>query len=164
VRVVVHEFEALPDDGMWLARNDDGTCDLRVRVRCSAGTYVRVLAEDLGAKLGTGAHLRRLQRTRAGDFGIEIARTLEELEAAADPHEALLPVEAALRGLPPVHLTESQARRIAHGAAVRWSMSSEARVQLVRVYGGDGRLLAVGECFGGQLRPRVVFGAEEKLT
>lgn len=162
VRVVVHEFEALSGDGAWLVRNDDGTCDLRVRVRCSAGTYVRALAEDLGARLGAGAHLRWLRRTRAGAFGLDVALTLDELEAAADPREKLLPMEAALRELPSVHLTESQARRIAHGAAVRWTTPSAGRDQLVCVYGEDGRLMAVGECAGGQLRPRVVL--EEKLT
>ena len=58
VRVRVHEFEAMRGaDGKLIQRNADGTCDMRARVTCAAGTYVRVLAEDLGAALGAGAHL-----------------------------------------------------------------------------------------------------------
>ncbi len=62
VRVRVSEFEIMdgPDGAPWLRRNDDGTCDLSTRVVCSAGTYVRVLAESLGERLGTGAHLAAL--------------------------------------------------------------------------------------------------------
>src|ERR671920_178359 len=80
VRVRVGEFEITADEaGAWLRPNDDGTCDLRARVVCSAGTYVRALAESLGERLKTGAHLAALRRTRAGEFGLERAILLEEL-------------------------------------------------------------------------------------
>ena len=52
----------------WLKDNRDGTFDFDVRVACSAGTYVRTLAEDFGKRLGVGAHLAELRRTRVGDF------------------------------------------------------------------------------------------------
>ncbi|HEX8352045.1 MAG TPA: tRNA pseudouridine(55) synthase TruB, partial [Pyrinomonadaceae bacterium] len=71
VRVRVSEFEiAAEGGGSLLSPNEDGTCDLRARVVCSAGTYVRALAESLGENLGTGAHLAALRRTRAGEFGL----------------------------------------------------------------------------------------------
>src|SRR5205085_2121936 len=64
VRVRIQLLEALRDGGALVRPNADGTCELRVRVVCSAGTYVRVLAEEIGAHLGTGAHLAALRRTR----------------------------------------------------------------------------------------------------
>ena len=57
-----------------------GTTDLQVRVECSAGTYIRTLAEDFGKQLGVGAHLAELRRTRVGNFTIDQALTLDQLE------------------------------------------------------------------------------------
>src|SRR5450759_4443407 len=72
VRVTVKEFEAIAHDGdPLLTANDDGSRDLNVRVVCSAGTYIRALAEDFGKRLGVGAHVASLRRTRAGQFKIE---------------------------------------------------------------------------------------------
>src|SRR5437764_1256205 len=74
VRVRVEVFEIVADEGGgFLRRNGDGTCDVRARVVCSAGTYVRALAESLGEHLGAGAHLAALRRTRAGSFQIKDA-------------------------------------------------------------------------------------------
>jgi tRNA pseudouridine55 synthase len=81
-----------------------------IAVTCSAGTYVRVLAADLGRWLGGGAHLRRLRRTASGGFTEAEARPLDALE--------LLPVRAAVRDLPQVTADEETARRIAHGAVL----------------------------------------------
>ncbi|MGI8883277.1 MAG: tRNA pseudouridine(55) synthase TruB, partial [Pyrinomonadaceae bacterium] len=60
------------------------TLDFGLKVLCSAGTYIRTLAEDIGRKLETGAHLAELRRTKAGKFAIENAVTLEQLEKIAD--------------------------------------------------------------------------------
>jgi tRNA pseudouridine55 synthase len=67
-------------------RADDGTpvIDLLVSVTCSSGTYVRALARDMGAALGVGGHLTALRRTRVGPYGLDGARTLEELQAEVD--------------------------------------------------------------------------------
>src|SRR5438270_711622 len=84
---------------VMIGRSDDGTCELDVRVVCSAGTYVRVLAESIGQNLGIGAHLSALRRTRAGAFDLSQAVTLErlnELAEAGRAAEALLPLDAAL--------------------------------------------------------------------
>ena len=84
VRVKVREFEALRCAGRLLMNNGDTTVDLAVRVVCSAGTYVRTLAEALGERLGVGAHLAELQRTRAGDFSLESAVTIDQLKDRVD--------------------------------------------------------------------------------
>lgn len=169
VRVRINAFEIVdgPEDE-WRRANADGTCDLRVRVVCSAGTYVRTLAESFGEKLGTGAHLAALRRTRAGSFGLDRALTLEELtllaEAGAD--RFLIPLEAALPELPSVHLTDEEARRVMHGAwvgAARFAAGWEEGAR-VRLYDERGRLLAVGVYAAGRglVHPRVMLAAENK--
>ena len=84
--VKIKTFEAVEIDGVFTKLNHDGTCDLTVRVACSAGTYVRALAEDLGKRLGIGAHLAGLRRTRAGHFRMEDASTLSRLKDLAGAH------------------------------------------------------------------------------
>src|ERR1700716_561044 len=78
VAVKISEFATIPD-GAVPNENDDGTRDLKVRVVCSAGTYIRTLAEDFGKQLGVGAHVAELRRTRAGQFKIADALTLDRL-------------------------------------------------------------------------------------
>lgn len=69
--------------------------DVRFRVVCSKGTYIRVLAADIGATLGCGAHLSQLTRTRSGDFTLESSRTLDWLEEqSSQAYEAVIPVDA----------------------------------------------------------------------
>jgi tRNA pseudouridine55 synthase len=166
-RVRVSEFEIVVDEGGSLLRPDGaGACDLRARVVCSAGTYVRTLAESVGENLGTGAHLAALRRTRAGEFGLERALTLESLEKVLeDGREFLIPLEAALPHLPAVHLTAEDARRARHGAAVR-ARDAEGLEdgRHVRVYDEGGALVAVGvyDAAAGLLRPRVMLAVENK--
>jgi tRNA pseudouridine55 synthase len=174
VRVHIREFEIAPDEmGVWLRRND-GTCDLSVRVVCSAGTYIRVLAEDLGARLGAGAHLAALRRTRAGAFRIEEATTLESLAEKVEAGalgQLLVTPDAALPQMPFVHLTGEDARRVRHGAAVRM-VANEAGLpfgdgELVKLRDGEaGNLIAVGtyDAERASLQPRVMLDVgEEKL-
>ncbi|HEY6186586.1 MAG TPA: tRNA pseudouridine(55) synthase TruB [Pyrinomonadaceae bacterium] len=166
VRVKIHELEALQASGPLLRRNEDGTCDLRVRVLCSAGTYVRTLAESIGARLGVGAHLSALRRTRAGRFGLEDAITLEELERQAAGEGILISLNAALSWMPSVHLTSEAARRARHGVAVRLGDPSEEKYedgQAVRVLDEEGDLIAIAcvDAATGALRPRVVLSTEK---
>jgi tRNA pseudouridine55 synthase len=122
VSVVVYEFEAVDKDGKLLIENEDGTIDMNVRVKCSAGTYIRVLAESLGKMLGTEAHLASLRRIKAGEFGIERAMSLEKLEELAEKGNvsaALLPMKAALSKLDSLHLTPADAKRISNGVALK---------------------------------------------
>jgi tRNA pseudouridine55 synthase len=169
VRVSVPAFEIVDGPGgEFLRANADGTCDLRARVVCSAGTYVRALAESFGENLGAGAHLAALRRTRAGAFGLEKAFTLEALQQAAGAggRDFLLPLEAALPELPAAHLTDEEARRVAHGAAVasaRFAAGWEDGAR-VRLHDERGRLLAVGvyTAARGLVQPRVTLAAQNK--
>jgi tRNA pseudouridine55 synthase len=150
-RVTVYEFDAVRGaDGTLLSWNEEGTCDMFVRVACSAGTYVRVLAESLGERLGVGAHLLTLRRTRAGEFRIEDAVRLDELEAKAGTGEATslaTTIDAALSRLPFVHLTAEEARRVGHGVPL--SLRNKERASFgegerVRMRDEQGNLIAVG--------------------
>ncbi len=164
VRVSVGAFEIVKErEGAWLRSNGDGTCDLSTRVVCSAGTYVRALAESVGERLGTGAHLSALRRTRAGAFHIERALSLErlpELIEADEIEEQLLSMDAALSHLPAVHLSDVEARKVSHGAAVEAAGTSElVDGTHVRLRDAEGSLLAVGvyDAARGLLRPRVTL-------
>ena len=99
--------------------------DLNVVVECSAGTYIRALARDLGNALGCGAHLISLRRTRVGEFSIDCAHTLQSLDEAAvqSGGEAPLPLtslsDAAREMFPCLTLSEAEAGAFSHGQAPR---------------------------------------------
>lgn len=176
VRVTIRELELVGgdddgddddgDNGDDAPRlNADGTQDVSVRVVCSAGTYVRTLAESIGDRLGVGAHLAALRRTRAGTFRLAESVTLErlaELAEAGRVGEILVSMNAALPAMPQTHLTAGDARRVLHGmptaapsdAPERWV--DGARVRLV---GAGGELSAVGvyDASRGSIQPRVML-------
>jgi tRNA pseudouridine55 synthase len=168
VGVTVREIEAVESGGALLRRNNDGTCDLCVRVVCSAGTYVRVLAESIGERLGTGAHLSALRRTRAGAFRVEQAVSLErlnELAEAGTAGEVLTGMNAALPALPSAHLTDAETRRVRHGAAVRAPQDAPERWldgAPVKMCAAEGDLLAVGvyDAARGVVQPRVMLAGD----
>jgi tRNA pseudouridine55 synthase len=144
--VTVYRFEAAPGLAPGV---------FRVEVECSSGTYVRVLAADLGAALGGGAHLRNLRRTRIGSFTTDDARLVDELTPAV----VLTPAQA-LRDLDQVVVSIDVQRHIGRGLALD-------RVPLGVT--GDGpwglvdeghRLLAVYEATEtDRIRPAVVLQA-----
>ena len=171
VPVMIRELEVVrraEREGALLSRNDDGTVDLAVRVVCSAGTYVRVLAESIGERLGADAHLAFLRRTRAGAFDVEEAVSLDRLQAITEAGEEanpLLPPDAALSQMPFVHLSGEEVRRTRHGVAlhtdrtrVRWEDGDH-----VRMRDEQGKLIAIGvySSASGQLHPRVLLDPEE---
>ena len=126
---------------------------LRIRVSCSKGTYVRVLAEDLGAALGCGAHLAALRRTAAGGFRVAQAVALADFETMETTarEQRILPVDSLLQGLPPLHLDEGTAGAFLNGRTVGRQDGPQGRR---RVYAGESDLLGVGEVGpGGDLRP-----------
>jgi tRNA pseudouridine55 synthase len=171
VRVWIRELEVVPRDGeSLLLPGEDATSDLRVRVVCSAGTYIRTLAESIGERLGMAAHLASLRRTRAGDFRVENAISLDELQEQTEAGKAetvILSMNAALSGLPFVHLTADEASRTLNGIALRLSAGTESQWRdnaPVRMRDSDGRLIAVGfyDAANKSLRPRVVLSPENK--
>jgi len=126
---------------------------LRLRVSCSKGTYIRVLAADIGQALGCGAHLTALRRTQVGDLVLERSVALSQLELQDEAQRVvhLLPVDALLQSLPAVHVAADEANRFSHGNPVALPAGFLGKI---RVY-ADGRLLGVGEPGpGGLLWPK----------
>jgi tRNA pseudouridine55 synthase len=87
--------------------------ELDVEVDCSSGTYIRALARDLGQALGVGGHLTSLRRTRVGGYGLDHARTLEELQAR--PALSYTLDEACLLAFPRRDITDAEAEDAGHG-------------------------------------------------
>lgn len=135
---------------------------LHLSVRCSAGTYIRALARDIGEALGCGAHLVALRRTQSGVFSLVDAHPLEQLERAA-AEQALasfvLPMDAALRDMPLVRLSAAQAQRMRHGQRLRMDIAGWTPNTLGRVYDDAGAFLAVARWDGHMLIPIKVFNA-----
>lgn len=125
-----------------------------IEVACSKGTYIRTLAEDIGAALGCGAHLAALRRTRIGSLEIADAIPLEAIEAQepAERDRRLRPVDALLDALPRAELDAAGAQRVLHGQGVRWQGPAGSRY---RYYGEGGHFLGLGELTeDGWLNPR----------
>ena len=133
--------------------------ELRIRVECSAGTYIRSLAHDLGETLSTGAHLSALRRLKAGTFGLKDAVSLAELEKAmgrGDWQRWVLPASEALPDLPIVTVEEPELERIRNGMRIP---SRDGAAGMARALAPDGELVAilVSAENGREWQPRKVF-------
>lgn len=123
------------------------------RVVCSSGTYVRSLAEELGGRLGTAAHLAALRRTRVGSFHVRRAASLSELREGSLPQHAWVTAAAALSHLDRVDVDAREAGMLSVGKRVPKAGSDASPVACVR---GE-ELVAVGAVRDGVLEPRKVF-------
>jgi tRNA pseudouridine55 synthase len=136
----------------------------RLKVRCSAGTYIRSIAHELGAALGCGAHVEALVRTASGSFTLAQASTLEELQAlkaAGRLCEALLPMAELLPQFPAVFIDDLTVRQVRQGRDFTVSaFRSNAGSEHVKAIGPDGSLVAIG-CIAlpHVYHPVVVFGS-----
>ena len=108
--------------------------EMVISVRCSKGTYVRVLAEDLGEALGCGAHLAALERTGIGPFRIGAAHSLEALRAREDRDSLLLPVDVLLGDFPALDLDSEAAKALSCGRQIE---GFGAAAGLYRLYDGN---------------------------
>lgn len=127
----------------------------RVLVECSSGTYVRVLAADLGERLGGVAHLRSLRRLAVGHFGDAGALSLEDISP-----ERLLPCLELVADLPSAHLSTEETAAIRHGQPLERAALALAGEGPWALVGPDGELVAVGEPKGSdRVRPAVVLAA-----
>ncbi|MCO7195237.1 tRNA pseudouridine(55) synthase TruB [Pseudonocardia sp. McavD-2-B] len=143
VTVSAFELLAVRREGAW--------CDLDVAVDCSSGTYVRALARDLGAALGSAGHLTALRRTRVGPFTLEHARTVEQL--ADDPGLSLDLAAAVATAFPRVDLDASAATDVRFGK----SLPAAGIEGTYGVFAPDGAALALMADRGAAARPVVVL-------
>lgn len=138
-----------------IERDGDGI-SVDVSVRCSSGTYIRAIARDLGAGLGVGGHLTALRRTAVGPFGIDVARTLDELaDAFENGQDAVVDIaDAARESFPAVELDDIQAALVRVGRKLPLDLGSDAPVA---VFAPSGEFLALYERGGELARPIAVF-------
>ncbi|GAC1337606.1 MAG: tRNA pseudouridine(55) synthase TruB [Candidatus Dormibacteria bacterium] len=129
-----------------------------LRVVCGKGTYMRVLAADLGEVLGTGGLLAWLERSRYGALQLNRSIRLDDLAGMDDPAAALLPPEVAVDHLPRVDLGPQLALQVQRGQSV-WLPRPPAELshREIRVHGPHGELVAVGQLEGGLFRPTKVL-------
>jgi tRNA pseudouridine55 synthase len=133
---------------------------LEVRVVCSKGTYIRVLAEDIGEALGCGAHLSSLRRTASGRFRVDQASTLEALQES-NALERLLPLPALVEGLPRAEIGAADEMRLRQGQTLKISGLHPGLCAVVRP---DGAVIGLGSADDGVLRPlRLTQTAENHL-
>lgn len=128
----------------------DGVIDVDVAVDCSSGTYIRALARDVGAALGVGGHLTALRRTRVGRYGLDHARTLEQL--ADGPTLSYSLDDACLLAFPRRDLTAEEGESASHGRSL-------APAGIDGVYAAttpDGRVVALLSDDGNRTKPVVV--------
>jgi tRNA pseudouridine55 synthase len=144
-RVTIHSIDIVNDDKA--GEHDRWTLD----VRCSKGTYIRTLAEDIGRELGCGAHLAALRRTGSGALTLEGALTLDQLTAMSEPQRdaALQPADMLLADCPAVTLDTEGAGRFLSGVRRRTQLPDAPQV---RVYGPEpGSFLGSGHIVAGEL-------------
>ena len=165
VRVTIQRFETNRAKGRLLKDNLDGTYDLDVLGACSAGTYVRTLAEDFGKRLRIGAHVAELRRTRVGAFQIDHSITLQQLQesvAEESRGKVLLAPDTALAHLPAIDLSANDLRKVRNGVNLE-VQESITNGEHIRLRDEHGHLVAVAsfEADKHSLRPRVVLAHDE---
>lgn len=124
--------------------------EFTLRIVCGGGTYIRALARDIAAALGTVAFMSALTRTRSGMFTLEDAVTMDDFRAA--PEEHIIPAGRALEGLPRLVLGPKEERMIANGVPVP---SAYAAGESAAVFSADGGLLGLGQADERGMRLRV---------
>ncbi len=131
-----------------------------LEVSCSKGTYIRVLAEDLGAALGCGAHLVGLRRTEVGHLSLVQSISLDDLlRTTADHADFVLPVDALLQTLPHLTVDAQQAKRLEMGQRVPLTVNAkfplaEALVRIYRATAAPHNFIGTADCRSGVLHPK----------
>ncbi|MCG6933414.1 MAG: tRNA pseudouridine(55) synthase TruB [Gallionella sp.] len=149
--VVIHE----------LLLNSFSGSEMDITVRCSKGTYIRTLAEDIGAALGCGAHLIGLRRTAIAHFDLKNAHTLTELEAMEDTErdDCILPLQSLMPDMPRLELDAVQVQRLAQGQRLGLETGlPDGRVSLL----GPAGFIGVGLLQGRRLAPERLLSAVAK--
>jgi tRNA pseudouridine55 synthase len=165
--VTIHDLELVA----WKADDPDRPIAI-LDVTCSAGTYVRALARDLGAALGSAAYLGALTRTSSGPFRLERAVSLDAIRTAASAGrpaiaELLLPMDVGLDWMPAIQLTPGEVADAAMGRFVRPIVGVAALPvgDPVRLIDAEGRIVGIGARDGSRIAPaKMLLGATETVA
>ena len=162
VRIKISQLKAIPhENGEIFSYNEDSTADISFIVTCSAGTYIRVLAEDIAKDLGTSAHLVELRRTSAGAFDLAQAITLEtlaEMKEKGGLGKVLLPLQTAVPNMHEIILSPEDTGQILHGKQIV-VLERFKEGQQVKLLDARRRMIAIAayEAATKKLQPQIVF-------
>ena len=129
-----------------------------IDVRCSKGTYIRTLCEDIGKKLGCGAYMNSLIRTKSAGFALADSFTKEELEKMKEQDtlkNALLPLDRIFKDYDRIELDEISAKKVKNGMRIRYNAAKSGK--LYRIYDEKGAFLCISECKNGELVLKKAF-------
>ena len=176
IKISIHELEIItppklndfsPTETPVDEKTDDPPSAIRVleseiKVLCSAGTYIRTLAEDIGEKLQVGAHLAELRRTRAGKFDLQKALTLEDLETMAAENrldDFLISMNEAVSHLPEIVLDAQAVADTKNGKRQTVENTTLTDNQTVRMTDAAQNLIAVGNYLAAEksIQPKIVL-------
>ena len=158
-RLVLGEVAAASADAVVSSDDKDRPNAIRIRVACSAGTYVRTLAEDIGREVGVGAHLTELRRTRSGKFSVQDAVTLRELELMTEPASQLRPLTDAVAHLHAIKLSADRVEKTKNGLASRVDNDGFADGIAIRMLDAESNLIAIGSYTAQEksVKPKIVL-------
>ncbi|MCX7544995.1 tRNA pseudouridine(55) synthase TruB [Marinicella gelatinilytica] len=146
-KVTIYKFEYVS------SHKDKQLQTVTFNVHCSKGTYIRTLIEDWAIKLNTLAHLNALRRTQSGIFKADQMQTLAQLESSQNPHQYLLPADAALTEYPAIQLNKQQATDLIHGKQTAVNQDTGMH----RLYDDAELFMGMGKVFNNHLRVHKLF-------
>lgn len=126
---------------------------VKIDVSCSKGTYIRTLCEDIGKKLGVGAYMNTLRRTRTGQFTIEESHTLSEIKELKENggiESIIIPADRMFEEYPSVTLNPKQVKSVTNGVAMTYREGQEG--QTYRVYDNENKFLCISRITDGRLK------------
>jgi tRNA pseudouridine55 synthase len=147
--VIIHDLEITDID-----RSHQVVIDVQVRVVCSAGTYIRALARDIGSDLGVGGHLTSLRRTRSGQFS-----EMTPLASIQENPQAISLSQAVRMAFPESVVSAQDAIKARHGVKVL--VPTDSPLGVVGVFSPEGEVVSIAETKNGDLVPLVVFAAND---
>lgn len=164
VKIYIYQLDLVKPKSE-LEFNADGTCDIAVKVKCSAGTYIRTLAHDLGTKLGYGAHLVSLRRIAIGSFSVTNAKTLEQISEICQRDRMLLPVitpNELIDNLPIATMSAEQLIQVRNGQAQYDVLAKTLELNSwVKLLDADKNLVAMAQVIeenvARKLQPRILL-------
>ena len=134
---------------------------VKLTVRCSKGTYIRTLCEDIGKKLGVGAYMNTLRRTKSAGFGLEQSHTVEELTKMKEENklnEAVLPLDSIFSEYDKIKLPDFLAKKVKNGVKIGYKSAENGKKY--RIYDENGAFLCISECNNGELILKKAFWVE----
>jgi tRNA pseudouridine55 synthase len=150
VNLTIHKLE--------LIEQNEAQNEIKIRVACSAGTYIRTLSEDIGKKIGIGCHLSALRRISAGKFEIAKAITIDHLESIFEFGElksVLVSMNTAISHIPEMKLSPENVKKIENGSKL--DSTIEDLEGNVRLTDDSGNLIAIGFCENNIVQPKIVL-------